>query len=274
MTYTVKDILEMEVAPALGCTEPVAISLGAAAAASILPERTIDSIEVWVDANIYKNGLAVVIPGTHELCGLENAAALGAIAGDPSLKLEVLEPIDDRIVEQVREFVSPETVKVHLLSDEKGLLIRTRVSSGGDTAESIIEEVHDNIVTLRLNDRELADHPLVSRVDDSGKGNLSKLGEWLKSLALGELLALVDDLDSEDLAFLEESVRFNLRLAEHGLKHGSGLGVGKTLDRLARQGLIKRDMILGARILCSAAADAGSSRWAANRRHAAGRPRP
>jgi L-cysteine desulfidase len=256
MTYTAKDILRIEVAPALGCTEPVAIALGAAAAASILPERAIDSIEVWVDPNIYKNGLAVVIPGTRELCGLENAAALGALGGDPSLALEVLEPIDDRIVGRVREFVSPRTVKVHLLSDEKGLLIRTLVTSGEDAAESIIEEVHDNISTLKLNGQELADHPLLSRVDDGGKGSLSKLEEWLKSLTLEELLALVDDLDSEDLDFLEESVRFNLRLAEHGLKHGSGLGVGKTLDRLARQGLIKRDMILGARILCSAAADA------------------
>ena len=256
MTYTAKDILEMEVAPALGCTEPVAISLGAAAAAALLPERVIDSIEVWVDPNIYKNGLAVVIPGTDQLCGLENAAALGALGGDPSLRLEVLAPIDDRIVARVREFVSPQTVKVHLLSDEKGLLIRTLVSSGGDTAESIIEKVHDNISTLKLNGQKLTHHPLVSRVDAEGRGSLSKLEAWLRSLRLEELLALVDDLDSEDLAFLEESVRFNLRLAEHGLKHGSGLGVGKTLDRLARQGLIKRDMILGARILCSAAADA------------------
>ena len=59
MQYTVKDILKMEVAPALGCTEPVAIALGAASARALLPDKSIGSIEVWVDPNIYKNGLAV-----------------------------------------------------------------------------------------------------------------------------------------------------------------------------------------------------------------------
>ena len=39
MKFTVKDILAMEVTLALGCTEPVAVALGAAAAASILPEK-------------------------------------------------------------------------------------------------------------------------------------------------------------------------------------------------------------------------------------------
>lgn len=255
MPYGVKDILEMEVAPALGCTEPAAISLGAAAA-SVLLEKAIDSIEVWVDPNIYKNGLAAVIPGTGGLCGLETAAALGALGGDPFLKLEVLDPIDDEVVEQVRQFLSRQAVKVHLLSGRKGLLIRTVISSGGDTAESIIEDVHDNISTLKLNGKELTDHPLVSRVDEQGQGDLLELEAWLKDLTFEELLALVDDLDSEDMAFLEESVRCNVRLAEYGLKHGSGLGVGKALDRLVRQGLIKKDMILDARILSSAAADA------------------
>ena len=49
MSYSVKDILKIEVAPALGCTEPVAIALGAAAAASLLSGKTIDFIEIWVD---------------------------------------------------------------------------------------------------------------------------------------------------------------------------------------------------------------------------------
>ena len=59
MVFSVKEILQLEVTPALGCTEPVAIALGSAAAASLLPGRQIDQIEIWVDPNIYKNGMAV-----------------------------------------------------------------------------------------------------------------------------------------------------------------------------------------------------------------------
>ncbi|MBU4605128.1 MAG: serine dehydratase subunit alpha family protein, partial [Proteobacteria bacterium] len=89
MPFTVKEILKMEVAPALGCTEPVAIALAAAAASSLLPQRGFDRLDLWVDPNIYKNGIAVSIPGTGGLSGLDMAAALGALGGDPTLSMEV-----------------------------------------------------------------------------------------------------------------------------------------------------------------------------------------
>jgi hypothetical protein len=38
-SFTVKDILSIEVSLALGCTEPVAIALSAAASALLLPDR-------------------------------------------------------------------------------------------------------------------------------------------------------------------------------------------------------------------------------------------
>ncbi len=260
MFYTVKDILNMEVAPALGCTEPVAIALGAAAAATLLPEKTFDTLEIWVDPNIYKNGLAVSIPGTNGLTGIDTAAVIGALGGDATLKLEVLETITDEVVAKATEFLKAGKVKVNLLADHQGLFIKTVLQSGEDRAESVIQYLHDNIVSLKLNDQEYTSGELLQKGSGSGdKISLLELESWLKDLSLADLLEMVDDLDDQDKKFLAEGIRFNMQLAEHGLKHGQGLGVGKTLERLARQGLIKKDMILEARILASAAADARMS---------------
>ncbi len=257
MAFTVKDILKMEVAPALGCTEPVAIALGAAAAAALLPGKPVDTIEIWVDPNIYKNGLAVSIPGTEGLSGLDTAAAIGAVGGDPALKLEVLEPIDNDAVARAQKMLAEGRVKVNLLADHKGLYIKTVLKSGTDAAGSVICDLHDNIVSLTLNGRKITASPLLSQgPQQKYSSSLARLEAWLKKLSLAQLLELVDHLDDEDLHFLAEGIEHNLRLAENGLKHGQGMGVGRTLERLHRQGLIKKDMILAARILTSAAADA------------------
>ena len=257
MTYTVKDLLRLEVAPALGCTEPVAIALAAAAAASLLEGATPEAIEVWVDPNIYKNGLAVTIPGTPGLSGLDLAGAIGALGGDASLRLEVLEPVDTNVAEKARAFVAAGKAKVNLLAEHKGLYIKVAVAGGSSRAEAVIEGLHDNIVHLQRDGQTLTDHPLLVRSGaGQGQADLDQLEKWLKGLSLSELFELIDALDDDDRAFLQEGLDYNLRLAEYGLKHGSGLGVGKTLDRLVRQRLLKKDMIIAARILTSAASDA------------------
>ena len=256
-SFTIKSILKTEVAPALGCTEPVAIALGSAAAASLIADEEIESIEIWVDPNIYKNGIAVTIPGTGGLSGLDTAGAIGAVGGAPELGLEVLDPVDETVVGSAKKLLKDGKVKINLLHDQQGLFIRSLVKSTKNSAESVITDLHDNIVSLKLNDVEIAENPLLTkRVDSGGKSELSKLEDWLKSLALADLVELLDGLDTEDLDFLEQGVQFNLRLAEHGLKYGTGLSIGKTMERLVRQRLMCRDMITSARILTSAASDA------------------
>ncbi|MCP3951160.1 MAG: serine dehydratase subunit alpha family protein [Desulfobacterales bacterium] len=257
MSYTVKDILTLQVAPALGCTEPVAIALGAAAAASLLDRHEIDEIEVSVDPNIYKNGLAVSIPGTGGLSGLDMAAAIGALAGDPALKLEVLESVNENDVPTAQKIIKAGRVKVNLLADHRGLHIETRVKAGGDYAESLIRGLHDNIVSLSFNGQPVTASELLSESVSAGTGSpASALETWLKTLSLGQLIKLLDDLDDADMVFLQSGVDANMALAGHGLKFGPGLGIGLALERLARQKLISRDMILEARILASGAADA------------------
>ncbi len=259
MSFSVKDILQIEVAPALGCTEPVAIALGAAAAASLLPQADIDRIEMWADPNIYKNGMAVVIPGTGSMIGLDAAAAVGAFGGDPSRGLEVLETVDQTALAKARRLLADDRVEVHLL-EESGLHIRTVITSGNDRASSVIKELHTNIVSLTLNDTPVTDSPLLSHVvHGTGKSALAALEEWLVELTLDDIYELIDELDEDDLAFLKKGVEFNVKLAEHGLKYGSGLGIGKAIDRQLRQKLLVKDMATSARILTSAAADARMS---------------
>ena len=259
MSFSVKDILQLEVAPALGCTEPVAIALGAAAAASLLPQADIDRIEMWADPNIYKNGMAVVIPGTGSMIGLDAAAAVGAFGGDPSRGLEVLETVDQTALAKARRLLADDGVEVHLL-EESGLHIRTVITSGNDRAASVIKELHTNIVSLTLNDTPVTDSPLLSHVvHGTGKSALAALEEWLVELTLEDIYELIDELDEDDLAFLKKGVDFNVKLAEHGLKYGSGLGIGKAIDRQLRQKLLVKDMATSARILTSAAADARMS---------------
>jgi len=253
--FTIKEVLSTEVAPALGCTEPVAIALGAAAAAALIGGE-VRRIDVAVDPNIYKNGLAVSIPGTNGLSGLDMAAAIGAVAGDPSLGLQVLDPVDDEAVARARQFITDGLVGVHLLEDRQGLYIHTTVSGDADRAESVIQDSHDHIVALRLNGRDVGDHPLMVVPGGAPGHDRAALEAWLKTLSLKDLLAMVDDLDEDDFAFLQEGVDQNMRLAEYGLKFGPGLNVGMTLERLVRQRMLCKDMAMAARILASAAADA------------------
>ncbi len=257
-SFTVKDILNMEVAPALGCTEPVAVALAVAAASSLFNRDMIESVEVWVDPNIYKNGYAVSIPGARGGHGLELAAALGLFGGDPLLRLEVLEPVDDTILEKARAFVEEKRVSINLLKEKHSIFVQTRVADGTDSAEAVIEEVHDNITILKKNGKSVLSHPLLNGTEES-RVNISALENWLRERSLEELIAMVEELDEEDFRFIQEGIDVNVHLADYGLIRGPGLAVGATFNRLVCEGLLKKDLILSARILTSSAADARMS---------------
>ncbi len=259
MPFSVKDILQMEVTPALGCTEPAAIALATAAAASLLKDKEIDGIELWVDPNIYKNGTAVAIPGTKGMTGLDVAAGVGAFGGDPRLGLEVLNTVDQVSIAKTQALIATQGVQVHLF-EESGLHVIAALTSGGDRAVAEIKDLHNNIVRLTLNDIDVTDSELLSKaVGTSGKSAMALLEEWLIDLTLDDIYEMIDEIDEDDLNFLKKGVEYNVTLAEYGLKYGSGLGIGKAIERLLKQKLLVKDMATSARILTSAAADARMS---------------
>jgi len=256
--FSIKDILRLEVAPALGCTEPAAVALSTAAAGLLLKTRQIDSIEVWLSPSIYKNAFAVAIPGTNGQVGIDLAAGLGFYGGNAAMKLQVLAPIEKAHIEQAHQLIRQGRVAIHLLNDEKGIYIRSVIRGAQETAEATIRGTHDNLVGLKYNEQPVKTCGLLTDIAES-RNEIGDLETFLQGCSFDQLLVLVEQMDQEDYDFVREGIACNLKLAEYGMTYGSGMGVGKMLDRLAREGLISKDMILSARMLTSAACDARMS---------------
>src|SRR5574344_1450790 len=131
-----KDIIELlhkEVKPALGCTEPIAVSLSVAKACEVLRDRGLEpaTVEVGVSANILKNGMGVGIPGTG-MVGLRIASALSMVCGKSEYGLEVLKDLERDsekeirdLVEKAKTLVSNNAVTISLEKTDKKLYIST-----------------------------------------------------------------------------------------------------------------------------------------------------
>ncbi len=255
--YTVQQFLRHQIAPTLGCTEPVAVALGAAAAASLLPaEDAVHSIRVHVDPGVYKNGLGVLIPGTGGLRGLDLASALGALGGDPAKGLQVLRDIPARGLAAARALVERGAVEVSLDSEAEALSIHTEIRSSRGSCASLIRDRHDNLVRLTREGREVASDLLQPQPGDAEDGGAGGMDAWLRELSLDEILEMLPELGPEDLAFLRRGVEMNLALAEYGLKHAPGHGVGAALAAMREEDGAGADMERMAQIWTAAAADA------------------
>lgn len=263
MGYSIKDILHnnakrllhMETEPGLGCTEPAAVGLCAAAAASLLESKDFTSITVECDPNIYKNAMGVIIPNSGNACGIPVATAMGAAAGDPRLLLQVFAPVTPEGLAKANALLAANVVAARIVEDVKGLYVKTTITAGGHTAEVLITGSHDNIVSRVLDGQPVpaAGDGCVS-CSSSGNGQ-AELVQWLLGMTLAELVELLDDLDSNDLSYIRKGLELNTALVEYGLSHGPGIGVGRTQLSLLRQGLLKKDAVVWAGIRASAGID-------------------
>ena len=118
-------ILNSEMELATGCTEPGAVALTAAEAGQALRKAGVDKAEeITVNAsiNIIKNAMSAGIPGT-DYEGMDYAAAIGALGGDPVYLLEVMNHVPRETVEAAAALVKAGKVRVNVAQVPQKLYI-------------------------------------------------------------------------------------------------------------------------------------------------------
>lgn len=239
-------LINREVIPAIGCTEPIAVALCAARATELLGTRP-ERIEVLLSVNILKNAMGVGIPGTG-MIGLPIAVALGALIGRSAYRLEVLRDVTPEAVEAGRRYIDEKRISIGLKEGiEEKLYAEVIVSAADHSATAIIAGGHTNFVHEAVDGVVSLDNRTTTAVEEEGAEvplTLHRVWEF----------ALESPLD--ELRFMLETKRLNKAAAEAAFAGEFGHSVGRTM-RNSRDGQMMGNGIFS-RILAytSAACDA------------------
>ena len=256
------ELLQKEVKPALGCTEPIAVALAVAKAMEIIEEKNSAydpqwrfragyNLKVEVSGNILKNGMGVGIPGTG-MVGLHIAAALGAVCGKSAYGLEVLHDLDERSIAKAKELVESKSVIVGVADTGHKLYVKASVEVTGDhCASAVIEDDHDRIIETCYDGTVLSCGRSTEAVVMTEQKNTLDY-----NLTVKEIFEFAKTVSYDDIQFILESKTLNLALAEEGMKGNYGLKVGYFISHSANREVFGGDFLSYAMSMTAAASDA------------------
>jgi len=216
-------ILKNELIPAMGCTEPIALAYAAATAREVLNELPI-RVRILVSGNIIKNVKSVIVPNTGGMKGIPAAAAAGIVAGDASRRLEVLSQVTEEQQAQMKAYLDATSIEVEPVERGHIFDIEVRVYSEKHNVAVRIVDFHTNIVTIRMDGKELPVEPQSCDQDapamDIDPGILN----------VEDIVRFADEADLEWVRpTLERQIDYNMAIAEEGMRNSYGANVGKVL---------------------------------------------
>lgn len=220
-------LINKEVVPAIGCTEPMAVALCTAKAATILGKRP-ESIEVLLSPNMLKNAMGVGIPGTG-MIGLPIAVSLGALIGNPDYQLEVLKDLTPETLEKGKQYIEDADIDIKL---KKGitekLYIEVICRAGHDMSSAIIAGSHTHFVFVERNGEVVLDkrgHVKGDEEEEDIQLNMKMVYDFATTSPLDEI------------RFILKTKEYNMKAAELSIKGNYGHCLGKTMDRPLSHGI-------------------------------------
>lgn len=240
-------ILEKEMVPALGCTDPAGLAYAAAYAKNYARGKLI-SISGELSPNLIKNAAAVCIPGTGGKCGIALASAIGAVGGNAEMGLEVLAGITREKVREAEALLVNGKVGFKVSESPKKLYIKMTVSTEQDEVTIIIEDGYLGITSVEVNGE------IIFRKTPEEYKEVEEIPYNI--LSLESILEFAEQVPLEKLEIIKRAVTMNMAIAEEGISKNYGVSVGKSIQNFVQEGKMTEDYVSTAMMWTAAATDA------------------
>ena len=215
------EILEAELVPATGCTEPIAIAYAAAKLRDMLGGRP-EKVLAEVSGNILKNVKSVVVPNTGGMKGIKAALSAGIVAGQADLELQVIGSVSSDRYDEIKIYCEQTPIEVSCFDTPHALDIRLTGWLGLHRSIIRITGGHSNIVYLEQNGKVL--------LDKKPEELLAEASSQQTPLTLRDILDFSEQVDLSLVShLLERQIQYNSAIAEEGLKNNWGANIGSTL---------------------------------------------
>ena len=212
-------ILEEELVPAMGCTEPIALAYAAAVARKTLGALP-ETVKIEVSGNIIKNVKSVIVPNTDGLKGIPAAAAAGIVAGNPEKELEVIAQVTPGEIQEIKNYL--EQTKITFSQIDSGRLFDIVVTVRQGEAMVRIAGYHTNIICIKkdgvvLLEKEYTEAPVSQQTDRS-------------ELSVEGIIEFANTVDINDIKeVIGRQIEYNTAIAEEGLRGNWGANIGTIL---------------------------------------------
>ena len=247
----VEKILKQELVYATGCTEPCAISYCASVAASEIKKLgdSVDRIEVYASKNILKNAMSAGLPKTTKV-GVNYAAGIGALHGNPENKLNVNNDIDEETYVLVSKMIDEKKITVDVSDKPNVLYIDITVYGKNHKARAIIADEHTRIISIDVDGKNI--------FKDGGNHKSEKLtpDEIASYLTIKNIYEFCTQENYYPIEMVHRSEEVNKAISDAGLVGDYGLGVGKMLKKDIDSGKRANNSINKAIMYATAGSDA------------------
>ncbi|MEZ7578761.1 serine dehydratase subunit alpha family protein [Veillonella sp. 27098_8_77] len=212
-------LLQKEMRPAFGCTEPIALAYAAAKAASVLDEFP-NHIHARCSANIIKNVKSVVIPNSGGRKGLAAATVLGAIVGHPERELEVLESATDEDRNWLGTLLDANFCTVELAEGVDNLYIEIMATTDEHTVVVRIENAHTNITYVSVDGNVISE--TINEIKEAESSTYPMTFDSIYEFAkTGDISGV--------LPSIKQQVEYNTAISNEGLSNDYGANIGRLL---------------------------------------------